>query len=93
MFFYNYGFFHVLYKVGLAALLTKIVVFEGRVEMYHSFQTSTLGLDAIEILVHNLLKCELKSLISSLGSTFKLERSLIGLVVDLSSPNMVRNYF
>ena len=79
-------------KVGLATLSTKIVVFEGRVEMYHSFCTSTLGLDATGILFNNLLKHELKSLIGSLDSTFKLERSLRRVVFQRSSSHLVRNY-
>ena len=78
-------------KVGLVGLSTKLVVFEGREDIYHSFWTSSLHLDSIKILFNNLLKCELKSLIVSLGSTFKLDRSLRRVVVDQSSPNLVRN--
>lgn len=77
-------------KVGLVALSSKIVVFEGRAEIYHSFWTSSLGLDVASILFNNLLKRELKSFIGSLGSTFKLERSLIRVTMDLSSPNLVK---
>jgi len=43
-------------KVGLVALTMKIVVFEGRAEVYHSFWTSLLGLDVVGILLNNLLK-------------------------------------
>jgi len=78
-------------NVGLAALSTKIVEFEGKVEIYRSFWTSSLGLDAVAILFNNLLKRELKSLIGSFGSAFKLERSFIMVFVDLSSPNFVKN--
>ena len=80
-------------KVYLAALSTKIDVFEGRADMYHSFWTSSLGLDAVGILFNNSLTCELKFLIGSLGSDLKLERSLIRVVVDMSSPNFVRNCY
>ena len=59
--------------------------------MYHSFRTSSLGLDAASILFNNLLKHELKPLMGSFDSSFGLERSLIKVVVDLSSPNLVRN--
>jgi len=79
-------------NVGLAALSTKMVVFEGRAEMYHSFQTPLLGLDVAGILFNNLLKHELKSLMGSFGLTFKLERSFIKVFVVLSSPNLVKNF-
>ena len=78
-------------KVGLVALSTKIDLFEGRAEMYHLFWTSSLGLDFVGILLNNLLKRELNSLIGSLGPTFKLDRSLRRVVVDRSSQNLVRN--
>lgn len=58
--------------------------------MYHSFWTSSLGLDAVGILFNNLLKLELNSLMGSLGSDLKWEGSLIRLVLDLSSPNLVK---
>lgn len=59
--------------------------------MYHLFCTSALGLDATGILFNNLLKHELKSLMGSFDSSFKLERSLIRVVVEWSYPNLVRN--
>jgi len=77
-------------NVGLAALSTKIAEFDGKAEIYHSFWTSSLGLDTIGILFNNLLKRELKYLIDSFCSAFKLERSFIKVVVDLSSPNFVK---
>jgi len=75
----------------LAALPTKMVEFEGKAKIYHSFWTSSLGFDIFGILFNNLLKRELKYLIGSLGSTFKLESSFIKVVVDQSSSNFVKN--
>jgi len=72
-----------LANVGLAALSTKISMFEGKTNMYHSLQTSSLGLDAVGILLKSLLDRELKSLIGSLDSVLRFERSLINVVVDL----------
>ena len=74
-------------KVGLEALSMKILVFDGRAEMYHSFWTSSEGLDVVGILFNNLFKRELKSLMGSFSSAFKLERSLVRVAIDLSSPN------
>ena len=67
-------------------------MFEDRAEIYHSFWTLSLSLDTVGILLNNLLKRELKSLMGSFSSAFKLEKSLIRVVVDLSSPNLVKNY-
>lgn len=78
-------------KVVLLALSTKIAMFDGKVEMYHSLHTSSLGLEAIGILFNNLLKHELKSLIGSFDSALRLDKSLINVTVDLSSPNLVKN--
>ena len=78
-------------KVVLLALSMKIAMFDGKVEMYHSLCTSSLGLEAVEILFNGLLKRELKSLICSFNSALRLDRSLINVAVDLSSPNLVKN--
>jgi len=78
-------------KVVLLALSMKISMFDGNAEMYHSLHTSLLGLEAVGILFNSLLKRELKSLIGSFDSALRLDRSLIDVVVDLSSPNLVKN--
>ena len=78
-------------KVVLLALSTKIAMFDGKAEMYHSLLTSSLCLEAVGILFNNLLKRELKYLIGSFESALRLDRSLISVVVDLSSPKLVRN--
>lgn len=79
-------------NVGLATLSTNIAMFEGKVDIYHSLQTSSLSLDAIGILFKSLLNRELKYLIGSFDSVLRFERSLINITVDLSSPNFVKNY-
>ena len=79
-------------KVGFAALSTKIAIFEGRTVIYHSLLIFTLGLEAVGILFKSLLNRELNSLIGSLCSILRLERSLINVAKDLSSPYLVRNY-
>ena len=78
-------------KVVLLALSTKIAMFDGKIDMYHSIRTSLLGLEAVEILFKSLLKCELKSLVSSLDPVLRFDRLLINVAVDLSSPNFVKN--
>lgn len=79
-------------NVGLAALSMKMAIFEGKAEIYHLLHTSSLGLDVTKILFNSLLNHELKSLMGSFDSILRLERSLINVVVDLSSPNLVRNF-
>jgi len=78
-------------KVGLAALSTKMAIFKGKAEIYHSIRTSSLGLDVAGTLFKSLLNCELKSLMGYFDSVLRLERSLINVVVDLSSSNLVKN--
>lgn len=70
----------------------KIAIFDDREDMYHSLQTSSLGLEAVEILFKRLLNRELKSLIGYLNSVLRFDRSLINVVVDLSSLNLVKNF-
>ena len=77
-------------KVGLAAISTKISIFEGKAVIYHSLQTFSLGFEVVGILFKSLLNRELKSLIGSLDSALKFERSLIKVVIHLSSPNLVK---
>jgi len=79
-------------KVVLLALSMKIAIFDGRAVIYHSHCTSSLGWEAVGILLKILLKRKLKSLIGSLVSALRLDRSLSNVAVDLSSPNLVRNY-
>ena len=79
-------------KVDLLALSTKIAMFDGRAVIYHSHRTSSLGWEAVGILLKILLKRKLKSLIGSLVSALRLDKSLINVAIDLSSPNSVRNY-
>jgi len=79
-------------KVVLLALSMKIAMFDGRAVIYHSHCTSSLGWEAVGILLKILLKHKLKSLIGSLVSALRLDRSLSNVFVDLSSPNLVRNW-
>lgn len=78
-------------NVGFASLSMKMVICKGKVETYHSLQTSSLGLNIARILFNSLLNHELKSLMGSFDSVLRLERSLINVAMDLSSPNLVRN--
>ena len=78
-------------KVVLLALSTKMAKFEGKAVMYHSHLTSSLGWEAAGILLRILLNRKLKSLMGSRASALRLDRSLISVAVDLSSPNLVRN--
>lgn len=78
-------------KVVLFALSTKISKFGGKSVMYHSHLTSSLSCEAAGILLRILLNHKLKSLMGSLASALRLDRSLINVAVDLSSPNLVRN--
>ena len=79
-----------LAKVGLAALSTKISMFEGKAVIYYSLLTCSLGFESLGIFFKSLLNHELKSLMGSLDSALKLERSLIKVATDLSSPNLVK---
>ena len=78
-------------KVVLFALPTNIAKFYGKAMIYHSYRTSSLGWEAAGILLRILLNRKLKSLMGSLASALRLDKSLINVVVDLSSPNLVRN--
>ena len=79
-------------SVGLADLSEKISIFEVKEDIYHSLQNYSLWFDVAGILFNNLLNQELKSLMGSLDSDFKLEISLIKVATDLSSLNLVKNY-
>jgi len=78
-------------NVGFAALSTNIAIFDAKENMYYSLLTSSIGLEVIGILFKSLLKHELKSLIGSLDSVLRFDRSLINVVIDLSSSNFVKN--
>jgi len=78
-------------RVTLLALSTKMVILEGKLEMYHCVCTSTTGLEEVGILFNNLLNIDLKSLILSPEFVFRLERALIKDATILSSPNFARN--
>ena len=66
-------------------------MFDGKAVIYHSHRTSSLGWEAVGILLRILLNRKLKSLIGSLAWALRLDRSLINVAVDLSSPNLTRN--
>ena len=78
-------------KVVLFALSMKIVVFDVKAVIYHSHRTFSLGWEVVGILLRILLNCKLQSLMGFLASALRLDRSLINIFVDLSSPNLVRN--
>ena len=69
----------------------KIAKLGGKAVMYHSHLTSSLGWEAAGILLRILLNRKLKSLIYSLVSALRLDKTLINVVVDRSSPNLLRN--
>src|ERR1700722_11766982 len=78
-------------KVGFPARSTKMAILAGRAVIYHSLRICSLGLEAVGILLRSLLKRALNSLMGSLCSILKLERSFIRVAKDLSSPFLVRN--
>ena len=69
-----------------------MAMFEGKTVIYHSLLTCSLGLSSVGILFKSLLNQELNSLMGSLDSILKLERSWTSVAKDLSSPYLVRNY-
>lgn len=70
----------------------KVIIFEGKVLMFHSILTSTHGLEAAGILFNNFLKHELKSLIFSFGLALRFYKSFIKVEVLMSSQNFLRNF-